>query len=374
MPQQPKDLYEILGVERDATQDEIKKAYRKLARQYHPDVNKDPGAEDKFKEINGAYEILGNEEKRKQYDRFGTTDGTAGGFDFSSIFGDQGDPFSDLFNMFTGGGTTYNQANYRSAPHRGEDQYQRMTIEFMEAIEGTTRTIRLDLDEPCDHCHGSGAETKEDLQTCPRCHGRGYVVEVTNSLFGQVQRQTVCPECGGTGQTIKNKCHECHGTGFHHVRKELEIKIPQGIQSGQRIRLAGKGGAGMNGGPNGDLYIEILVKEHPVFKREGQDIYIEVPISAVDATLGTSLKVPTVHGDVDLSIPGGTQPGQRFRLKGQGVPYGKANGDQYVDVKIEIPKKVSDKERELYEQLRDHSNRAEEDTPFERFKKFFSGK
>lgn len=369
---QPKDLYEILGVSRDASQEEIKKAYRKLARKYHPDVNKEPDAEEKFKEINGAYEVLGNEEKRRQYDRFGTTDGQAGGFDFSSFF-DQGDPFGDLFNMFTGG-STYSQANYRTAPRRGEDQYQRMTIEFMEAIEGTTRTIRLDIDEPCDHCHGSGAESKDDLQTCSRCNGRGYVVEVTNSLFGQVQRQTTCPECHGTGQTIKNKCHACNGSGFHHVRKELEIKIPQGIMSGQRIRLAGKGGSGMNGGPIGDLYIEIFVKEHPVFKRDGQDIYIEVPISAIDATLGKSLKVPTVHGDVDLNIPGGTQPGQRFRLKGQGVPYGKASGDQYVDVKVEIPKKVTDAERELYEQIRDHRAKTEEDGPFEKFKKFFSGK
>ncbi len=375
MPQQ-KDPYEILGVERSASAEEIKKAYHKLARKYHPDINKEPDAEEKFKDINAAYEILGNEERRAQYDRFGMTGDQAGGFDFSSFFNQSGagyDPFGDLFNMFTGGGFGQSSQSYRNRPTKGQDEYQRMNIDFMDAINGTTRTVTLDVDEPCEHCHGTGAESESDIHTCSRCRGTGRATEVFNTPFGQVQQATVCPECGGTGQVIDEKCHVCHGSGYTHSRKKLDIKIPQGIQSGQQIRLQGKGDPGMNGGPNGDLYIEIVVGDHPYFKREGQDIYVRVPISAIDATLGTTLNVPTVHGDVELDIPAGTQPGQRFRLKGQGVPYGKGTGDQYVNVDVEIPKKVSEKDRELYEQLRDNAQ-AKADSPFERFKKFFSGK
>lgn len=378
MPQQSKDLYEILGVPRNASAEEIKKAYHKLARQYHPDINKSPDAEDKLKEINAAYEILGNEEKRAQYDRFGFTGDGANSFDFSSFFQEQSgyDPFGDIFNMFTGGGYSgYGNRQSASAnrPSRGQDLYQRMNIDFMDAVNGTTKTVEIGVDEPCEHCKGTGAESKEDIHTCARCHGTGRVTEVFNTFLGRMQQQTVCPDCGGTGQTIDRACHECHGSGYIHKDKKLDIKIPQGIRSGQQIRLAGKGERGRNGGPNGDLYIEVVVGEHPVFKREGQDIYIEVPISAIDATLGTTLKVPTVHGDVELNIPGGTQPGARFQLRNQGVPYGKKTGDEFVDIKVEIPKKVSDKDRELYEQLRDN-DAAKADSPFERFKNFFTGK
>ena len=376
MPQQQKDLYKILGVDKTASAEEIKKAYHKLARKYHPDINKDPGAEEKFNDINGAYEILGNEEKRAQYDRFGTVDGQ-GGFDFSSFYQQQSgyDPFSEIFNMFTGGGfgTSQQSQSFRNQPIQGQDVYKRMNIDFMEAVDGTTRTVTVDVDEPCDHCHGTGAEHPDDVQTCSRCHGSGRVTEVVNTPFGRFQQTEVCPECRGTGQTIKEKCHECRGKGYEHVTKKLDVKIPQGIQSGQQIRLVGKGERGLNGGPNGDLYIEINVGEHPVFKRTGQDIRVQVPISALDATLGTTLNVPTVHGDVELEIPAGTQPGQQFRLKGKGVPYGMGAGDEFVDIKVEIPKRISEKDRDLYEQLRT-SAEAKADSPFERFKKFFSGK
>lgn len=377
MPQQTKDPYTILGVSKNASAEDIKKAYHKLARQYHPDINKDPGAENKFKEINAAYEILGNEEKRAQYDRYGFTGDGQNGFDFSSFFQGQSgfDPFGDIFNMFTGGG--YSRQTYSAnRPIQGEDLYQRMHIDFMDAVHGTSKTVSIDVDEPCSHCHGSGAESPEDIEVCSQCHGTGRVTQIFNTAFGRMQQQSVCPNCSGTGQTIRHKCHECHGSGYTHKDQKFDVKIPQGIRSGQQIRLAGKGEPGRNGGPNGDLYIEVVVGDHPVFKRDGQDIYVEVPISAIDATLGCTLSVPTVDGDAELNIPAGTQPGQRFRLKGKGVPYGnnRGAGDQYVDIRVEIPKKVSERDRGLYEQLRNNPEAAKADSPFERFKNFFSGK
>lgn len=378
MAQKKKDLYDVLGVSSNASADEIKKAYHKLARQYHPDINKEPGAEDKFKEINSAYEILGDEEKKAQYDRFGVTDdlGGAGGFDFNSFFQNQSgfDPFADIFNMFTGGGyTTQQDSRAYNRPMQGADLYQRMNLDFLEAVKGTTKTINLDVEVPCDHCHGTGAESPNDIHECSTCRGTGRVTQVTNTPFGRLQQQTTCPTCHGTGQVISEKCHTCHGEGYHKERKQVDVKIPAGIQSGQQIRLAGKGERGRNGGPNGDVYIEINVADHPIFQRQGQDIFVEVPISAVDATLGKTVQVPTIHGETELNIPGGTQPGQSFRLKGQGVPYGRGIGDEYVEVKVEIPKKVSEKDRELYEQLREQSE-SKSETPFERFKNFFTGK
>ena len=382
MAQSKKDLYAVLGVSKDASAEDIKKAYHKLARQYHPDINKEPGAEDKFKEINSAYEILGDEQRRAQYDRFGITDDMegAGGFDFSSFFQNQSgfDPFSDLFNMFTNGGYGNAYGNSQSqrtytGPIRGEDLYQRMDLEFLEAVKGTTKTITVDVEEPCEHCHGSGAESPSDIKQCSTCHGAGRVSQVINTPFGRLQQQTTCPTCHGTGQVVEKKCHECHGEGYHTERHQIDVKIPAGVQTGQQVRLAGKGGRGSNGGQNGDLYIELNVADHPIFQRQGADIFVEVPISSLDATLGCTIQVPTIHGESELNIPSGTQPGQSFRLKGQGIPYGRGNGDEYVDIKVEIPKKLNEKDRELYEQLR-NQEATKAESPFERFKNFFTGK
>lgn len=371
MADQKRDYYEVLGVQKDATPDQIKKAYRKLAMKYHPDVNKAPDAEEKFKEINEAYEVLSDEKKRAQYDQFGHAgvDGQFGQGGFSGNYADFGD-LNDLFGSFFGGGFSgFGSSSRRSnAPRPGNDRVMQMSIDFMDAVFGKTETVSLEVDEQCPHCHGSGAENPSDVQTCPHCHGTGYVMSQQRSMFGVIQQQVVCPECHGTGKKVTHACHQCHGKGYEHKRVKLDIKIPQGIQSGQQIRIAGKGERGVNGGPNGDLYIEIHVKPHPTFKRQGDDIYISVPVSAIDATIGTKIQVPTVYGDVELTIPTGTQPNTKFRLKGKGVKSRRgSSGDEYVEVNVEIPKRVSKKDRELYERIRD----GQSESPFERFKRTF---
>lgn len=365
-----RDYYEVLGVDRNATDAEIKKAYRKLAMKYHPDVNKEPGAEDRFKEINEAYEVLSDKDKRATYDQFGHAgmDGFGQG-GFQGGFTDFGD-LNDIFGSFFGGsGFGFGSSGRRSSnqPRQGNDRYMQMRINFMDSIFGKTETVSLDLEETCSHCHGSGAESPSDIQTCPTCHGTGYVMTQQRSVFGTIQQQSVCPDCRGTGKKINHACHKCHGSGYEKKHVKLDIKIPAGIQTGQQIRISGKGERGINGGPNGDLYIEIIVQPHSTFRRDGNDIHIKVPISSLDATIGTTVQVPTVYGDVELKIPEGTQPNTKFRLKGKGVQTQRGTGDEYVEVTIEIPRKLSRKERELYEQLR----KGQKESPFERFKNSF---
>lgn len=361
-----RDYYEVLGVSKSATPDEIKKAYRKLAMKYHPDRNHEPGAEDKFKEINEAYEVLSDEKKRATYDQFGHAGmdgafGQGGGF---TDFGDLGDIFGSFFGGGFGGGGSRRSSNQ---PRQGQDRYMQMRIDFMDSIFGKTETISLDVDETCKHCNGSGAESPSDVQTCPTCHGSGYVMSQQRTPFGVIQQQSVCPDCHGTGKKVTHACSHCHGKGYEHRRVKLDIKIPAGIQSGQQIRIPQKGERGSNGGPNGDLYIEIMVAPHPTFKREDNNIFIKVPISSIDATIGCTIQVPTVYGDVELKIPEGTQPNTKFRLKGKGVKSRSGEGDEFVEVQVEIPRKVSRRERELYEELK--SGQAE--SPFERFKRAF---
>ncbi len=365
MANNKRDYYEVLGVSKSASADEIKKAYRKLAMKYHPDRNKEEGAEEKFKEINEAYEVLSDETKRQKYDQFGFAGVDGNGFNQQGFSGDFGG-FEDIFSSFFGGGFGGSR-RASSAPRQGQDRYMQMRIDFMDAVFGKTETISLDVDEQCPHCKGSGAESASDVSTCSRCNGTGYVVTQQQSLFGTIQQQSVCPDCRGTGKRVTRKCHKCNGMGYEHKRVKLDVKIPAGIQSGQQIRLAGKGERGTNGGPNGDLYIEILVKPHSTFQRDGNNIFIRVPISSIDATLGCTIQVPTVYGDVDLIIPEGTQPNTKFRLKGKGVKGRSGQGDQFVEVSIEIPKKLSKKEKELYQQLKS----GQTDTPFDRFKKAF---
>ena len=359
-----RDYYEVLGLSKGASDQEIKKAYRKMAKKYHPDINKEPGAEAKFKEVNEAYEVLSDPQKKATYDQFGHA-GLDGGQGFGD-FGDFGDIFGSFFGGGFGGGSSRRQS---SGPRKGNDRFMQMRIDFMDAIFGKTESITIDVDEQCDECLGSGAKTKADIKSCSRCGGTGSVTTQQRTPFGVFQSQSVCPDCNGTGKTIANKCPKCHGKGYEHKRVKLDIKIPAGIQSGQQVRVANKGERGINGGPNGDLYIEILVTRHKQFVRDGNDIRISVPISSLDATLGCKIDVPTVYGDVELTIPAGTQYGQQFRLKGKGVksPRG-AIGDQYVEVTVEIPKKLSREEKELYEKIR---NRKDHESPFERFKNAF---
>lgn len=390
MADNKRDYYEVLGVDKSADAATIKKAYRKLAMKYHPDVNKEPGAEDKFKEINEAYEVLSDEEKRKLYDQYGFAGvdpnfaagqgfqgfNGAGGFDFSDLFGQGGGfssggsgfgGFDDIFGSFFGGQGGGRQSYRNTRPVQGEDRYMQMRIDFMEAVHGKTETITIDVDQPCPHCNGSGAEHPEDVEVCTKCHGSGTVYERVQTPFGTMQQQVQCDQCHGKGETIKETCSVCNGKGYEHKKIKLDVKIPEGIRSGQQIRIPGKGELGINGGPNGDLYIEVLVNPSSTFRREGDDIYITAPVSAIDATIGATIEVPTVHGNVDLKIPEGTQPNQKFRLKGKGVKSRSGTGDEYVEIKVEIPKKVSKKERELYEQLRGEAS----ESPFEKFKNKF---
>lgn len=340
-----KDYYEILGVSKDASQDEIKRAYRRLARKYHPDVNPgDKTAEQKFKEINEAYEVLGDPKKRAEYDQYGKTPfGPEGfesfrGYDFGLDFGTRGfeDIFSDLFSGF----------RTREVPARGPDLHASLEITLEEAYKGVIKPITLRRDVTCHTCGGTGAEESE---TCNQCKGSG-VVTGGKGLFRISQ---TCPTCKGTGRVVKKVCRECGGRGAISKTETLNIKIPAGVDTGSRLRLRGKGGAGVNGGQPGDLHIEINVTPHPVFKRENDDIYVEVPVSISEAILGGKVKVPTLDGDVTMTLPPGTDSGKKFRLKGKGIMNQRTGtrGDEFVIIKIIVPKKVTEKTKKAIEEL-----------------------
>ena len=374
-----RDYYEVLGISKNATDAEIKKAFRTLAKKYHPDVNKEPGAEEKFKEINEAYEVLSDPQKKQQYDQFGFAGMNGQGFggfgDFSNMGGMGGfDDLGDIFSQFMGGSGFGNfgfggRSRTRSGPMKGESRYLGMSIEFLDAIHGAKKSIKLSVDKKCESCDGTGAKSASDIITCSKCKGTGRVTIQSRTPFGMMQRVGTCPDCNGVGKTIKNKCTTCSGSGYKTIDETIDINVPKGIQSGQQIRVQGYGERGSNGGDNGDLYIEITVRPHKYFEREGNDIYIEVPLSAVDATLGTTIDVPTCYGDVELKVPAGTQPDQLLRIKNYGVESlrGSGKGDQYVKVKIEIPKKISKEEKELYEKLSNSSSKS----IFQKFKDAF---
>ena len=366
-----RDYYEVLGIQKGASDDEIKKAYRKMAKKYHPDVNKEADAEEKFKEINEANEVLSDPQKKAAYDQYGHAgvDGSfgqgAGGFGEGGFGG-----FEDIFGSFFGGGFGGGgQRRANNGPRKGNDRFMQMRIDFMDSIFGKSEQITLDVDEQCSECHGSGARSASDVETCSTCHGSGRVVTQQRTPFGTFQSESVCPHCNGTGKQIKVKCSKCGGKGYEHKRVKLDIKIPAGISSGQQVRVSGKGERGANGGPNGDLYIEIIVNKHKNFVRDGNDIRIAIPISIVDATLGCEVDVPTVYGDVTLKIPSGTQNGTQMRLKGKGVksPRG-SQGDQFVEIKLDVPTKLSKEEKELFEKIKKASK---EESVFDKFKKAF---
>ena len=373
MANDKRDYYAVLGVPKTADANEIKRAYRKLAKKYHPDMNKADDAEEKFKEVQEAYEVLSDTEKRSTYDQYGHAGMEGAGFNTTDFGG-----FEDIFSSFFGGGGGspfgggFTQSRQSTGPRKGQDRFIRMNVDFMDAIFGKTESLTLNVEEKCSKCHGTGANTPKDLQTCHTCHGSGTVMTQQRTPFGVVQSQAICPTCHGSGQEIKVKCTKCNGLGYESKRVKVDVKIPAGINTGQQLRVEGKGERGANGGPNGDLYLEVLVKPHKYFVRDGKNILIEIPISAVDATLGAHIDVPTVHGDVDLTIPSGTQNGSRLRLKSKGVKdlRGGPQGDQIVQVKIEVDKKLSDKEKKLYEQLRD-LEKSEKKSVFGRFKKAF---
>ncbi|MGN1400742.1 MAG: molecular chaperone DnaJ [Bacillus sp. (in: firmicutes)] len=369
-----RDYYEVLGVSKTATKDEIKKAYRKLSKQYHPDINKEADAADKFKEIKEAYEVLSDEQKRAHYDQFGHTDpnqGFGGGGFSSGGFGG----FEDIFSTFFGGGGRRQDPN---APRQGADLQYTMSINFEDAVFGKETTIEIPREEECDTCHGSGAKPGTKVENCSHCGGTGQQNIEQNTPFGRIVNRTTCRHCGGTGKRIPNKCTTCSGTGKVRKRKKINIKIPAGIDDGQQLRVAGQGEPGINGGPAGDLYVVFHVKEHDFFERDGDDVYCEVPLTFVQAALGDEIQVPTLHGKVQLKIPAGTQTGTKFRLRGKGIPNvrGYGQGDQHIIVKIITPKKLTDKQRDLLKEFAAASGEntdEHEESIFKKMKRAFKG-
>ncbi|MET3558814.1 molecular chaperone DnaJ [Streptococcus rupicaprae] len=341
------EYYDRLGVSKSASQDEIKKAYRKLSKKYHPDINKEAGAEQKYKDIQEAYETLGDEQKRASYDQFGPA-GAGGGFGGGGFGGFDGGGFGgfeDIFSSFFGGGGASRNPN---APRQGDDLQYRINLKFEEAIFGTEKEVKYNREASCHTCHGSGAKPGTSPVTCGRCHGSGVINVDTQTPLGMMRRQVTCNVCHGRGQEIKDPCQTCHGTGHEKQAHSVTVKIPAGIETGQQIRLSGQGEAGINGGPYGDLYVVVNVQASDKFERQGTTIYYDLNISFVQAALGDTVDIPTVHGDVEMTIPAGTQTGKKFRLRGKGAPQlrGSGQGDQFVTVNIVTPTKLNDKQRE----------------------------
>lgn len=368
-----RDYYEVLGVSKSATQDEIKSAFRKLAKKYHPDVSKEPDAEAKFKEVQEAYAVLSDSDKRKQYDQFGHAafeQGGAGqggfgggfsGFDFSGF--DYGDIFDNIFDGIGG----FGRRNSSNRSRRGSDSLMGMKLTFLEAVFGCKKDISLDVIEDCDNCNGKGGFGES---TCDNCHGSGTVTSEQHTIFGSFLSKTTCSKCGGTGKTYERTCTSCHGTGRVKKTKKLEIKVPAGVDTGTRLKLSGKGDAGVNGGPNGDLYIEFTVSDHEYFVRDENDIYMEVPITITEAILGCKKEVPTLYGNVTLTIPAGSESGDKHRMRGKGIDNQttRQKGDMYVVLKIVTPKKLSREQKKLLEEL--NKTNLNDDNDIKRYLKY----
>jgi len=349
-----RDYYEVLGVDKSADDASIKKAYRSLAKKYHPDMNPgDAEAEKNFKEVNEAYAVLSDPEKKQRYDQYGFAGvdpqagfdggfgGFGGGFDASDIFG-------DIFGSFFGGGMG-GQSQRRNGPVRGGDILQRVTISFEEAAFGCKKEVSYGRVEKCPECEGSGAKKGTTVETCSTCHGTGQVRVTQRTMLGMMQTTRACEDCGGTGKKIKEPCTYCKGKGYVKNTKKLEVTIPAGIDDGQKVAIRGQGDSGRNGGPDGDLIIGVSVRPHPIFEREGYNIYCEVPITFAEAALGADIEIPTLEGKEIYKIPEGTQHGKQFTLKGKGIPYvnSKNRGDLIFAVSIETPRGLSDEQKEL---------------------------
>ncbi len=348
-----RDYYEVLGVDKNADDATLKKAYRKLAKKYHPDMNPgDKEAEAKFKEATEAYSVLSDADKRRQYDQFGHAafenggGGAGGGFGGFDFGGDMGDIFGDIFgDLFGGGGRR--RAN--NGPMKGANLRAAVNIMFQEAITGCDKELEINLKDPCKKCNGTGAKPGTSPETCKKCNGSGQVVMTQQSMFGMVRNVTVCPDCQGTGKIIREKCPDCRGTGYTSSRKKIQVSIPAGIDDGQSIRIRDKGEPGTNGGPRGDLLVEVRVARHPIFAREDMNIFSSVNISFAQAALGGKIRIPTVDSDVEYEVKPGTQPNTRIRLKGKGVPSLRnknIRGDHYVTLTLQVPTNLSNESKE----------------------------
>ena len=372
MAEQKRDYYEVLGITKGASEDEIKKAYKKMARKYHPDLNPgDKEAEEKFKEVNEAYEVLSDPDKKARYDQYGHAGvdpnfGAGGaGFDGSFDFGDLGDIFGSFFGGGFGGGRRTNP----NAPQRGESIRMSLSISFEEAAFGCEKEVTVDRMEQCGACHGSGCAPGTSPEVCPDCHGSGQVQVRRQTPMGVFASTSPCPKCGGKGQIIHQPCKDCHGTGSARKRKTIQASIPAGIDNGQTISIRGQGNAGKNGGPAGDLLITITIRPHELFRREGTSVLCEAPITFAQAVLGAELVIPTIDGKVKYDLPEGTQSGTTFRLKGKGIPSinGHGRGDQYVTVYIETPRNLNKEQKEALRKFAETMG----DNNYEERKKFF---
>ena len=346
-----RDYYEVLGVSKGASDSEIKSAYRKLAKKYHPDMNPgDKEAEAKFKEASEAYAVLSDADKRRQYDQFGHAafdggDGGAGGFDFGGM--DMGDIFGDIFGDFFGGGRSRGQSN---GPMKGQNIRTSVRITFEEACFGVDKEIDVTLKEECATCHGTGAKPGTSPETCKKCGGKGQVVFTQQSLFGVVRNVQACPDCHGTGKIIKERCSDCSGSGYISKRKKISVSIPAGIDNGQCVRIRDKGEPGVNGGQRGDLLVEVVVSRHPIFQRQDRDIFSTAPITFAQAALGGDVRIKTVDGEVIYTVKPGTQTNTRVRLRNKGVPSlrnKQVRGDHYVTLVVEVPTKMNSEQKEL---------------------------
>lgn len=373
-----RDYYEVLGVDKNASTDEIKSAFRKKAKQFHPDLNKDdPSAADKFKEAQEAYEVLSDESKRKMYDQYGhagvnnsyaSGNGAGfGGFDASGF------DFGDIFDSFFGGGTSgfggfsnFSSSTSGTRKTRGSDVLMRMKLDFDEAIFGTEKKFNLDVVEECDECHGKGGFNPE---TCETCHGTGTVTSQRQTILGSFLSKGPCPDCDGKGKIYKQKCSECNGKGRIKKNKKITINIPAGVQTGDRQRISGKGNPGTNGGENGDLYLEYVVEEHDYYTRDNDDIYLEVPLTLTEAILGCKKTIPTLYGNVKLTVDAGTSSGEKQKIKGKGVnnEYRRHKGDMYVIFKVYTPKKLTREQKSLIEKLKDTDMTTRETNDFDNF-------
>ncbi len=372
-----KDYYEVLGVSKDASDAEIKSAFRKLAKKYHPDVSKEKNAAEKFKEAQEAYAVLSDKEKRRSYDQFGhAAFDQNGGFGGAGFSGFQDVDLSDIFGEIFGNGFGFGGSSFfnggssrkTTRKEKGPDISVIFDMNFEEAAFGTETKVELNIDDTCPDCNGHGGT---GVESCSECGGSGYVRREQRSILGAFVSQSPCPKCGGTGEVFKKKCDTCHGSGKKKTKKTIKVKVPAGVDTGDHLRVPGKGPAGNNGGPNGDVYIEIRVKEHPLFKREDENLYLTLPLTIAEAALGCKKEIPTLEGNIILSIPAGSQSGEKHRIKGKGLksPAKHRTGDLYVILKVITPTKLNKKQKKLLEDLNKTDLKSSEFTTFEKYVK-----